>query len=327
MDNRASRRTRNSLPVVVSAVFLTILVPLACGQDLKRASSTLAAKIAESGRKRVAVVDFTDLCGNVPRLGRYLAEEMSGVMVEDARQFRVIDRAHLKAILQEHKLANTGLIDPQTARHLGQLAGVDTLVTGTITSAFGENVHVMIKALDVSTAEILARSTAEIPKTDAIKSLLGSITENACDADSSTVSATTARTSITTQPIASVMDNSILFTLTSCGHSGPLVKCFGSVTNKDEKRRGLGINVGSFGYYTDLFDNLGNQYHVRRARLGAEDSPREQELEPELPIKFMLQFDGVPTNITRASIVLNYVIRPGARAYKVTLRDLPVTAE
>jgi len=153
----------------------------ACGQELKRASSTIAAKISESGRKRVAVVDFTDLCGNVSRLGRYLAEELSGALVEEARGFRVMDRAHLKAILQEHKLATTGLIDPQTARQLGQFAGVDTLVTGTITSAFGDTVRVMVKALDVSTAEIIAQSTADIPKTDAVKNLLGPNSESGCE--------------------------------------------------------------------------------------------------------------------------------------------------
>ncbi len=35
---------------------------------------------------------------------------------------KVIDRTHLKAILHEHKLASTGLIDPQTARQLGRIA-------------------------------------------------------------------------------------------------------------------------------------------------------------------------------------------------------------
>jgi len=55
-----------------------------------------------------------DLQGNVTELGRFLAEELSGALVNDSRGFRVIDRAHLKAILQEHKLAATGLIDPQT---------------------------------------------------------------------------------------------------------------------------------------------------------------------------------------------------------------------
>jgi hypothetical protein len=114
--------------VLCSALLMTV-TGAAFGQDLKQASTILSAKISESQRKTVAVVDFTDLCGNVSRFGRYLAEELSGTLVGDAKGFRVMDRTHLQAILQEHKLATTGLIDPQTARKLGQFAGVDTLVT------------------------------------------------------------------------------------------------------------------------------------------------------------------------------------------------------
>ena len=115
---------------------------------------------------------FTDLQGNVSELGRYLAEELSGVLAEEAHGFRVVDRSHLKVILQEHKLASTGLIDPQTARQLGRFTGVDTLVTGTITSAFGDSVRVSVKALDAETAEIIAQSHADVPKTKAVDELL-----------------------------------------------------------------------------------------------------------------------------------------------------------
>src|SRR5712664_1113351 len=136
----------------------------ALAQDLKTVSSSLSSRIAASGRKTVAVIDFTDLQGNVTELGRFLAEELSVDLVNDARGFEVIDRTHLKSILQEHKLATTGLIDPQTARKLGQIAGVDALVTGTIT-AFGDSVRLSAKVLDTSTAKIIAASTADVPKT------------------------------------------------------------------------------------------------------------------------------------------------------------------
>src|ERR1700687_3803135 len=80
-----------------SALFMS-LTTTAFGQELKQASAVLAAKISASQRKRVAVVDITDLCGNVSRFGRYLAEELSGELVGDANGFRVMDRAHLQAI-------------------------------------------------------------------------------------------------------------------------------------------------------------------------------------------------------------------------------------
>jgi TolB-like protein len=140
-------------------------------QDMKPLSSTLARNISAAGRKTVAVIDFTDLQGNVTELGRFLAEELSIALVNDAKGFEVIDRTHLKVILQEHRLATTGLIDPQTARKLGQIAGVDTLVSATITP-LGDSIRISAKVLDTDTAKMVAASATDIPKTKAIEDLL-----------------------------------------------------------------------------------------------------------------------------------------------------------
>lgn len=89
-----------------------------------------------------------------------------------AKGYRVIDRTHLKAILQEHKLAASGVIDPATARQLGKLAGVDTLITGTLTP-LGDSVRLSVKALDAETAAMVAATALNIPRTSAIDDLLG----------------------------------------------------------------------------------------------------------------------------------------------------------
>ena len=158
------------------SVTLAILVPIAPAaypyeQEVKAVSVRLAQSLTRSGKKTVAVVDFTDLQGNVTELGRFLAEEFSVALAGEAIGFEVIDRTHLKAILQEHKLSTTGLIDPQTARKLGQIAGVEALVTGSITP-FGDSVRVSVKVLDTSTAKMVGAATADIPKTKAIEELL-----------------------------------------------------------------------------------------------------------------------------------------------------------
>src|SRR5260370_39596874 len=104
---------------LVSLGIALLLAPVAAvpavAQDMKTVSSSLASRIAASGHKAVAVVDFTDLQGNVTELGRFLAEELSVDLGGDAKGFEVIERTQLKVILQEHTLATTGLIYPQTA--------------------------------------------------------------------------------------------------------------------------------------------------------------------------------------------------------------------
>ncbi len=114
-------------------------------KEIENISQTMADKIAASGKKKVAVVDFTDLQGNVTELGRFISEEFSISLASAGKGFIVIDRTHLKSILAEHKLSAKGLIDPATARKLGKIAGVDALVTGTLTP-FGDSGELQLKS-------------------------------------------------------------------------------------------------------------------------------------------------------------------------------------
>jgi curli biogenesis system outer membrane secretion channel CsgG len=141
--------------VVVISIFLVYPhVSIAYEKEINTLSSAMAEKIANAGKNRVAVVDFTDLQGNVTEFGRFIAEEFSVALASAGKGFKVVDRTHLQSILKEHELSQTGLIDPQTARELGKITGVEALITGTITP-FGESVRVAIKILDTMTAEVI----------------------------------------------------------------------------------------------------------------------------------------------------------------------------
>jgi len=162
-----------STTTLLAILFIFCSSPALLAQDkeVKVLASTLAEILAKTPKKTVAVVDFTDLQGNVTELGRFLAEELSVALASTDKGAEVIDRTHLKALLQEHKLAATGLIDPATARKLGEIAGMQILVTGTLTP-FGDTARCSIKALDTGTARIMGAATAEIPRTKAIEDML-----------------------------------------------------------------------------------------------------------------------------------------------------------
>ena len=74
-------------------------------EELQGLSLKIAKNIERSGKRTVAVVDFTDFQGNVTELGRFIAEELSANLVSLKKGFRVIDRLHLKSIIAEHKLS------------------------------------------------------------------------------------------------------------------------------------------------------------------------------------------------------------------------------
>lgn len=142
--------------------------PTCRAQELDKELSGLAAKLAtqikDNGKKKVTVLDFTDLQGGSSELGRYIAEELTVNLVMTKRDFSVLDRANLKRILAEHKLTATGLVDPDNAKKLGQFAGVDALILGTMTPK-GTNISLTAKLITTDTAEIVGAAKAEF-KTD-----------------------------------------------------------------------------------------------------------------------------------------------------------------
>lgn len=68
------------------------------------------------GKAKIAVVDFTDLRGGVTELGRFISDDLSVSLAGMSKGFKIVDRTHLKSILQEHKPSATGVIDSAAAR-------------------------------------------------------------------------------------------------------------------------------------------------------------------------------------------------------------------
>ena len=292
---------------------------------MKPLSSILSKSIATSGRKTAAVVDFTDLQGNVTELGRYLAEELSVDLVSDAKGFEVIERNQLKVILQEHRLSATGLIDPQTARKLGQIAGVDALVTGTIT-AFGDTVRLSAKVLDTQTAKMLGAATSDIPRTKAIEDLLqrgitgaGPSTSGGGDSaqKSSGQSPSAVKPTILSGK-ARVGDYQIelMFTPKNCRRHRQELTCLVEVVNKGE----TGLDFDLFQQECSLVDDLGNQYTEGKISIGQKQS---EHLEPEVPINIVAVTDSVSDQASRATLLLSF--RTGwGNNFKTAVRNIPI---
>lgn len=143
--------------------------------DLASATEELVAQLREPQRRgeidRLAVLDFSDLQGNVLELGRYLAEETIRVLVPRAQGLQVIERSQLDLLLREHQLSATGLLAPENAQRLGRISGVDVLILGTLTP-FEAHVSVNLKALTTTTGTVIATAAAEIPRSRAIDELL-----------------------------------------------------------------------------------------------------------------------------------------------------------
>jgi TolB-like protein len=265
------------------------------------------------------VADFTDLQGNVSELGRFISEELSTQLVIDAKSFNVVERIQLAAILKEHQISISGLVDPATIRKLGQFAGVDAIVTGTLVP-FSDSVRLTAKVLDVSTAKVMAVSTAELPRTKAIDDLLSHGIATGGGQNGTAPSGNASRPSNPAK-IFSVEQNELLILIKTCSSRGDRIVCSGSVTNKANKARPFQISNG-YGS-TSAVDNNGNSYAVNQVGIG---QGMATELMPDLSTNFYLSFPATDTTATGLSVILVYTV-DNSNWTKALFRNVPLSSK
>jgi len=139
--------------------------------ELTDVATKLAGLINDNSKRKIAVLDFTDLQGGSSELGKYVAEQLIVNLVMVKSNFSVLDRANFRKLLAEHKLTATGLIDPENAKKLGQFAGVDALILGTITPK-NSKIGLTAKIITTDTAEIVGAAKAEFNSDETVKPLL-----------------------------------------------------------------------------------------------------------------------------------------------------------
>jgi len=173
-------------------------------REITGLSDKLSKALVSKGRKKVAPIDFVDLQGRPTELGRFLAEQLSVELV-NAEGISVVDRANIKSILAEHKLTEEGLVKPENAKQLGQFAGIDAFLIGTVTP-MDDTVVLTVKAVSTETAEVIAAGKASFKKTSEIQQLLN----RGVSANGSDKSGSPAATAFTATAPSAVEPNAIV---------------------------------------------------------------------------------------------------------------------
>lgn len=312
-----------SLTIVLSAIFFSS-VASAYDNEITRISKEMADAIEPSGEGQtalantIAVVDFTDLQGNVTELGRFLAEEFSVKLATSGKSFEVVDRTHLKSIIKEHKLSETGIIDSATARKLGSIAGVEALVTGTMTP-FGDTIRLSAKILDTETAKIITAQTMNIPKTGALTELVNRSIE---EVQQKTYQArTVAAVSNAPPPVPEAMQTKEIegfaFYLQSCVRSDKTLK-FGFLVESKEKDQNIAVHVRG----TRFFDNFGNEYgpsQINISNKGIHYGKTSSLLVAKIPTKMVITFKDI--NPKAVSVPL---LEVNCGKFKFQMRNIPI---
>lgn len=296
-DNKNYRKSTLLVAILFIFFISHVYASTDFDKEVDQLSGKLAKKIEAAGKKKIAVVDFTDLDGRVTELGRFLAEEFSTALVGAGKGFTIVDRIHLKTLLKEHNLSSSGLIDQNTIRQLGKIAGVDALVTGSLTP-LGETVRINVKVLDIETAAVVEANRGNIAMTDAIKNLMGKgIISPAKQAHGRATSITKV------ESIQKVEEQNFVFEAIDCKVSGKTVTFSFLITNKDKDR-----DIRFYLRNISLYDEFGNEYKCTTGQIGIEtpnwDGKLDSLLFSDVPTKAFLKFEEAPSQATMANTIV-----------------------
>lgn len=273
--------------------------------------------------KTLAVSDFTDLRGEVTELGRFLAEEFS-IALAVTGGVEVVDRIHLRALMRRHGIPDTGLLDPAGAQKVGQLAGVDMLLTGTLTP-LEKAIRITVKLLDLGTAKVLGA----VPGTLERKGLVASLAQPWSPPATSATAAKSGKASKPTQALQKYSGHGFTFLLKKCVRLDVNVTCHFEIINEGEDRDLRIQSNYSSSRRTRLFDNLGNEYVATQVLLGKRSGDRDagKMMISGIPIAASFSFQGIVEEAGAISVLqVSYWVRgEGHGLFK--LRDIPLVDE
>jgi TolB-like protein len=142
---------------------LAIVVVLLVREGAPRAEKPAAGKAV---KPTVAVLYF-DYGGKKADL-EPLREGLAQMLITDLaelREIRVVERARLKAVLEEHNLAASGKVDAASAARIGKLLGANELVLGSFFDLAG-TLRVDARVVEVETGKIVRSVGVNGPAAD-----------------------------------------------------------------------------------------------------------------------------------------------------------------
>lgn len=262
--------------------------------QLQNLTDQIIGKMDQSGRQKIAIIEFSNLDGQVTEFGKFLAEELITRLFMTNR-FEVVERQMLNKVLAEQNLGTSGLIDDESAVSLGKILGVQAIVSGSITD-MGSFLKINSRLISTENGSLFSVASVKIFKDSSVKKLMGNekprgITTN-LENDIAQLEFT-----------EKLVKEDFCFNIVGCEMTNRTVIISIDITNQDDEDRELAIRYGRPG--THIFDNMGNEYFVSKIKLA--NSERDfagagsytnirKTLVSDIPIRAEFHFESVKPN-------------------------------
>jgi TolB-like protein len=293
-------------------------------EGIKDLATQIASKASKEKKQKIAILPFRELDGKPTVLGTYVSEEL----VTDLFMIGgldIVERTMLDRVLGEIKLGQTGVIDPETAKKVGKVTGVDAIVTGSITD-LQSYVALNCRLIDAQTGRIFSAAQTKIVKDDDVRKIMGAALPGP-GGDSGQPPAPRPEPAPRPKPgLQQQRVGNLLFELKGCSLAGKLVQCELLVTNSGED-----VDAFIFAVNVRLFNDEGNEYQAQEVFLGGSKGSGRFEaartrLASGIPVRARLSFDGISPETQRATLVELQGDAQG-RGYVVQFRNVPLVRQ
>lgn len=291
------RRT-TKLFAALACLLLAGLPAATQAQQIDQAVQDLAGQILDSlqaeGKTKIAVIELTDLSGQVTPLGRLVAEEMiSQLFTRGGTRLKLVERAKLDEVLGEQRLGVKGLLEKQNVETFGRILGVQAILTGTV-AVFDDRVRINARLIAVPSAELFATASTYLSRVGLAESFFQPEKNEAAETGGGTGKAPSPGPG----PVATKEFKGISYELLGCVRETRLITCHLVLINNGADRE-YSLHV-TYNSKTFLYDQRGHQFLVSRVRLGDVEVTRntaKKFLITEIPNEAKLYFEGVPSTI------------------------------
>ena len=158
--------------------------PVVAASSVDDSLDEIAAQIVErtrtDGKATIGISTFTHSDGTCSDLSNYITEFIvDGLFNAGDGKIDIIERSQLSAIFRELELVFDGTIAPDAAKELGEIEGVDALVTGSLTK-FGENVKLQARMISTQNGKLFATARSEFPTVGSVAQMMAERSRAAC---------------------------------------------------------------------------------------------------------------------------------------------------
>jgi len=274
--------------------------------------------ISKEDQKKIAVLEFANLNGQVTRLGKFLAEELITRLYKTNR-FEVVERELLNKIIEEQKLSLSGMVDPQSAKEIGKILGVDAIVSGTVTD-LGNSLKINARIISASSGEIFGVASQRINKYPVVKKLSGQEMANTIPGKRPRDNNTEKENSVQKSKVI----NDFKFEWKGFDIQDDKITIKMLVTNKAQDRK-LKIYRGG---QTRLYDNFGNEYSANKIVIANKSAKYalQHYMVSGIPTKASIQFNNLHPDIKKISLV-KIRIRANEENSVLNYRDIQLNSD